>query len=210
MWQGDLRFSEMSKFITVRTANVAGNTVAASAAIMLCGLVASCGWVDSAGQGESENILLGLAQADVAEQINVTAETPQLVDLTVLAESNGVSADFLQWRATGPGDVNSCAAIEDSKDISSSLEQACDQSVYQTDTADNTDVSDAASDTPASTPDACMVIIVESDSANASTALFEIHTPALTQPVALAYTIESVSANGSIELAHDVNLCIEP
>ena len=209
MWQDDLRVSEISKHPRARTRHVAGKVVATSAAIVFSGLVTSCGWVDSAGQNGSDNMLLGLAQAEVAEQINVTAETPELVDLTVLAQSNGVSADSLQWRATGPGDVNSCAAIEDSRDISSSLEQACDQSVYQIATTGST-VSDTASEASTSAPEPCAVFIVERDSANASTALFEIHTPALTQPVALAYTIESITADGGIELAHDVNLCIEP
>jgi len=200
----------MSKFITARTGNIAGNTVVAFAAIMLCVLVASCGWVDSAGQGESENILLGLAQADVAEQINVTAETPQLVDLTVLAESNGVSPNTLQWRARGAGDANNCAAFENRNDISLSLEKACDESIYQTDATVSTVATNTASSEPTSAPDACMVVIIERDSDNTESALFEIHAPALTQPVALAYTIESVSGDGIVGLAHDVNLCIEP
>jgi len=159
---------------------------------------------------ESENILLGLAQADVAEQINVTAETPQLVDLTVLAESNGVSPNTLQWRARGAGDANNCAAFENRNDISLSLEKACDESIYQTDATVSTVATNTASSEPTSAPDACMVVIIERDSDNTESAFFEIHAPALTQPVALAYTIESVSGDGIVGLAHDVNLCIEP
>ncbi len=184
------------------------------AVIFTSALVGSCGWVDSTGVPEQPGpLLVSLTENNTdidARQLDLTAESTQNVDISLLRRDLEISTGDVSWTPTGAGNVAACSAITNRSDVGTSLLEACDRRQY-TNAGSNIAVSSAASN--AAEPDSCSIFIIESATDNigsrAQQSVYDIHTPALENPVALAYSIDFTQVDGS-RVRYPVNLCIQP
>ena len=179
-----------------------GCILAATAIILPTG----CGWVDSTGSQDTEEVSFQAALPGEPGVIDLFAEDPQLVDISELATSStsSRSGEPLQWRYTGIGDTSLCSTLFSSASAANSNQTGSCLTVNAAETSDqalpgleeNGELEN------------CTVYIFEHD-LSGTNMIYEIHTPAVAGSIALSYAIDFVADDGS-RFEQDVNLCIHP